>query len=173
MTTSERGKLLETYSQKATDAKPVGSYTPAQLIKLEQEWRIKLKKSGFSDYEMWDNKPHKNKKRIKFIKGHVRMHRYGNMPNFYRRMEQTQEYYRIIGLYAFHCPEGEMPEKYRALLQEYVQHGYRSQAIKAVAPEIKNSAIEMYLIKNLHKMIDFVRKLDNDTEDETRTDYTN
>src|SRR4051812_4095594 len=104
MTTSDQRKLIETYSQKATDAKPVGSYTPAQMVKLEQEWRLKLKKSGFSDYEMWDNKPNKPKRRIRFIKSHVRVQRYGSMSNFYLCMDQYQQYYRVIGLYAHHCP---------------------------------------------------------------------
>lgn len=155
--------------KKVCDSKPIGAYTTAEKIKLEQTWRMKLKESGFSDYEMWDNKPHKKIKKIKFIKSHIRVQRYGSMDNYYRYMGQVQDYFRIIGLYAHHCPPGEMPEKYRALLQDYVQHGYRSQSIREVAPEIKNSAIEMYLQKNLHKMIEFVRQLDNEDEDDRQS----
>lgn len=157
---------------KKCDSKPIGTYTTVEKIKLEQEWRLKLKQSGFSDYELWDNKPRKKIKKIKFIKSHIRVHRYGSMDNYYRYMSQVQDYFRIIGLYAHHCPVGEMPEKYRALLQDYVHHGYRTQSIRDVAPDIKNSAIEMYLQKNLHKMIEFVRQLDTEDEDDTRiTDY--
>lgn len=155
---------------KRCDSKPVGTYSTIEIIKLEQIWRLKLKKSGFSDYEMWDNRPRKKKKTIRFIKSHIRVQRYGSMDNYYRYMHQVQNYFRIIGLYAHHCPKGQMPEKYRALLQDYVNHGYRSQSIRNVAPEIKNSAIEMYLMKNLSKMIEFVSQLDQEDDDEGEAD---
>jgi hypothetical protein len=196
MTTSDQLKLVETYSQKATDSKPIGTYTKKQLIELEHKWRLKLKKSGFEDIEMWDNKPLRKTKRLQFIKGHIRRHRYNmyrhHIPKtldsglkktselkdrnydemaFWRGYQQnadeTFEYYRILGLYAHHCPKGEMPEKYRKLLQVYASCGYRNEAIRKVAPKVKPSAIEMYLMRNFHKMIEFVDKLERE-EDDTR-----
>lgn len=185
MTTSDQLKLIETYSQKATNSKPVGTYTKREILELEHKWRIKLKKSGFQDIEMWDNKPRKRIKKIKFIKGHIRRSSY----NYYRfhaekgprdsqlirakeydemyfwrgfsiKAQETSEYFRIIGLYAHHAPKNDMPEKYRKLLQVYATCGYRNEAIRKVAPKVKPSAIEMYLNRNFKRMIEFVRQLD-------------
>lgn len=193
MTTSDRKtlKLLETYSQKATDAKPVGMYTKKELIKLEHEWRLKLKANGFSDIEMWDNKPRVKKKRVKFIKGHIRMRRYekykghvttelcahsydksrvtSEILKFWKGFElnaqDTFNYFRVIGLYAHHAPYQVHLEKYRELLKYYALHGVRTESIEAIIPGVKTSAVDMYMFRNFPKMLEFVNKMDNE-EDE-------
>lgn len=143
-----------------TDAKPVGHYTPAQLIALEHKWRLKLKDSGFSDVEMWDNKPRHRVKRVKFIKGHIRLQRHKTLKRFVEVAQEGFEYFRVIGLFAHHAPAGMLLEKYRLLLQDYATTGYRLRSIRDVAPEIKPSAIEMYLLDNFPKMLKFVREMD-------------
>ncbi|MCW3101174.1 MAG: hypothetical protein JWL77_6792 [Chthonomonadaceae bacterium] len=184
-------KLLETHSQRATNSKPVGTYTKKELIALEHEWRLKLKASGFSDIEMWDNSPRKHVKKLKFIKGHIRKHRYdkytshitenvagiGRISNDkYKEMrkfwkgyklnaQDTYEYYRIIGLFSHHAPKTVLPEKYRKLLQYYATCGVCSEAIRKAAPTIKASAIEMYLKRNFKKMIEFVNTLNRESLD--------
>lgn len=183
MTTSKQTELIETYSQKARDSKPVGRLTKKEVVELEHKWRLKLKRAGFDDIEMWDNKPRRSQKRVNFIKGHIRRHRYNVYRHhvgkpltrayehpefdevyfwrgFQQNAQETFEYYRVIGLYSYHAPKNDLPEKYRKLLQVYATCGYRNEAIRKVAPDIKPSAIEMYLVRNFNRMLEFVKQLD-------------
>jgi hypothetical protein len=170
------------------DAKPVGNYTRKELIDLEHTWRLKLKQSGFSDIEKWDNKPNNKLKTIKFIKGHIRKSSYNNLrylvpstkkvditetkdkefdetlfwKGFELKASETYEYFRILGLFAEHSPTNIKFEKYREILYVYAQCGNRSKAIQQVDPTIKDSAIEMYLLRNFKHMLKFVNDLDRE-----------
>lgn len=188
-------ELVETYSQKAKDTKPIGVYTKKEIIKLEHEWRLKLKSSGFSDIEMWDNKPKETSKRIKFIKGHIRKCTYQKYSEHVTLMDngqkiyqsaglnaevvkfwkgyklhgtETFEYYRLIGLFAHHAPSELLPVKYKKLLQSYAAQGTYSEAIRTVAPKIKSSAVEMFVRRNIQKIITFVNTLENEDDQRTR-----
>lgn len=189
----KKEQLIETNSQKAKDAKPVGKYTRKELIALEHKWRLKLKSAGFVDMEMWDNKPRKKVKRIRFIKGHIRMYRYrqyvehvtlstngetlranhmiGNQQTikFWKGYSQygreAAEYFRIVGIFAHHAPDNLLPSKYRKLLQVYATTGVCREAIRRVAPTIKPSAISKFITTNFPKMLEFVVALEKEEEE--------
>ena len=152
---------------KELDAKPVGRLSKAELIKLEHEWRLKLKKSGFSDIEMWNNVPKQKRKKITFIKGHIRLSVYKSYSNFKQQAAETLEYYRVIGLCAHHAPAITPGyEKYRELLKDYAQSGYIARSIRDICPGTKTRAVELYIMRNFPKMLEFVRSLDRETDDD-------
>lgn len=138
-----------------TDAKPVGTYTKKELIDLEHKYRLLLKKDGFEDIEMWDNKPKQKRKRIKFIKGHIRWSHYiNNGTSFAKKFEMNEQYFNIIGLYANHSSD--VPEKYRAALIEYAITGNLVKAVQNVDNGTNYKSIHSYIHKNLPTMIEFV-----------------
>ncbi len=155
--------------QSPVDVKaPLPTYTTQQILDLEHEWRLKLKASGFQDVEMWSNKPESKVKKLKFIKGQVRMYWYKTRENFWRDMKDKHNYYRVIGLYAHHAPVTTVDAKYREILKELAVCGNRQHAIDRAAPHIKRSSFIMYLKRNLPKMLAFVNKLDDTIEQEER-----
>lgn len=157
MTTSDK------YS--GTNVKPSPVTSKSELIALEHQWRLQLKSSGFSDIEMWDNKPRRKVKRVKFIKGHIRLKRYKGYANFKVKWSETADFYRVIGLYAHHAPLLRPKyEQYRELLKDYAESGYIIRSIRKVNPRIKSKAVEMYLVRHFHEMLAFVNKLEQEEE---------
>jgi len=131
--------------------------TKEELYKLKHEWRLKLKESGFEDIELWNNGDQRN---VKFIKGHLR-YRSQSALQLNQKINETKEFFRIIGLYANHCKT--IPFKYIILLQDYAITGNMTQSLRNTKSDISIRAATKYVQSNFPKMIAFV---DNEFKDE-------
>lgn len=142
------------------DAKPVGVLSAKELIALEHKYRLLLKKSGFQDVEMWDNKPNQKVKKIKFIKGHIRFKPEVNPKSkekwFFFKSLEIGRYFHVIGLYAHHCTC--IPDKYREILKDYSLTGNLALSIRNTKSNQHHESVLYYIKTNLSKMIDFVNK---------------
>ncbi len=124
-----------------------------ELMNLEQEWRIKLKQSGFNDIEKWDNRPNRNLKQIKFL------------DNFDKLKQkalntQTEEYYRVIGLYAHHAPSERYIDKYREFLKLYAMSAKWEETAQILGYTRESlEAVKKFTYRNLSKMLVFVNQM--------------
>lgn len=129
-----------------------------EFIALDHEWRLKLKESGFKDIEFWDNS--KSKKRVRFIRGHVRWFSYKTKAFYLMKSRDTECYFRVIGVYINHCKT--VPDKYKKILEHYVECGLVGQAIKKSGLEIPVQTVWSYIVRNFAKMLTFVNALDDE-----------
>lgn len=149
---------------------PIGIYTKQELIALEHEWRLKLKKSGFQDIEKWDNRPNKKVKRLRFIRGHVRYSDFKGLGGFIRKSKNIGEYLRVIALYAHHAPSSSsFPETYRKVMVEFANVGVLPLAIKNAGVTVVRRSVHAYIHRNLSKMLVFVHQLDREAAEEEET----
>jgi len=137
----------------ARNAQPVGTLATKELIQLEHKYRLLLKESGFQDIEAWDNRPLVKKKRVKFIKGHIRL-RQGTWEDFAFKQYENKEFFRIIGLYAYHCKN--LPQKYKIVLQDYSLTGNMVASINNTNSDLKVNSLGHYIKRNFIKMLEFV-----------------
>jgi hypothetical protein len=153
-----------------TECKPLDKkYSKKELIKLEHEWRLKLKKSGFQDVEMWDNKPRIRKKRVIFIKGHIRWGDYKTVRRFVQVYQDTEGYFSSLATYANHCPT--VLEKYRAIIQEFAVTGKLKEAIQNHNPEVSPLNVWRYMYTHNRKILDFATKFNQESEEEDNEQY--
>jgi len=147
-----------------TDSKPIGKLSNKEIIELEHKYRLILKKSGFNDIEMWDNRPKAKKKKLNFIKGRIRFSNYKCKGDMVRKYSQTEQYIRIISLYAYHCDS--INPKYSKALQELSLAGSLRKAMEISGDTGKYTiqALSKYVRKNLTQMIEFVNRMDNEDE---------
>lgn len=141
-----------------TDCQPIGEYSKEDINYLEQTYRIKLKKSGFNDIEKWTNIFKRDDTQIKFIKGHIRWSFFKTKEQFIMTQDDAGNYFRLLGLFAYHAPESLLPEKYRAILQSYAQIGSMPQAIKENNSTLVRSTVHGYLERNHKKIMNFLRE---------------
>ena len=150
------------------DCKPLenSNLTSKQVIALEHKYRLLLKKSGFDDIEMWDNKPRGRIKRVKFIKGHIRLGGFSNTTlkdayiNFNTKSTNNFNYYRVIGLFAYNYDK--IPDKYRNVLQDLSITGNLALSIRNTKSDQSHESLRAYIKKNLPEMIKFVRELEDE-----------
>lgn len=148
----------------SSNPKPIPKLSKKEIITLEEEWRLKLKVSGFNDVESTDYRTKNKFKRLCFIKGRIRFGKYGGLEAFKRRRSEVFEYYRIIGLYAHHSPPGSPRlEKYRELLKELALTGSPSKAIRNLNSTVKYITLWNFVNDLFPQMLEFVKDLEEET----------
>lgn len=148
-----------------TNCKPIGELSTAEQLKLEHKYRLLLKESGFQDIEAWDNRPKAKCKKVKFIKGHLRLR--GKTPDrFLEDSYSKMEFFRIIGIYSHHCTK--VPVKYRAVLQDYSISGNMAQSIRDTKSTVTRNTLGHFIKRHLPNMIKFVKEEFNEREESGR-----
>lgn len=112
---------------------------------LQDFWNDKLKDDGFKDIE----------------DGHFydTMRYYHHKGNYFQNRKEYSDYYRIIGLYIHH---NEIKEKYKEILECYVECGSIPLAIRVCGSKVKAVSVYKYLETNFKKMLIWVNELDRD-----------
>ena len=105
-------------------------------------------------------KKRNNHVRVKFIKGHIRRSIYPDNYAFLTKLEGTEGFFRVMGLYAHHCKD--IPERYRAILQDYSISGDIRASTKKINNGVPEKSVYSYLYNHIYnrlpKLIEFVNK---------------
>ena len=115
---------------------------------LYQEWKKKLKDSGFVDIEWGKGRLAGGFLRLGNVKG----------GNFFENRAQHEEYFRMLGIYAHHCPT--CPSKYKDIIAAYAMLGSLPKAVKEVGSRGSYVNIYKYLHKHHEEIMAFVRGFD-------------
>lgn len=118
-----------------------------EFTDLQKIWYKKLKKEGFNDIENNCGFSDKGSPR------------YENNPyDFWGKRFQYRDFFRVIGLYAYHCPDIE--ERHKLVLIEYAECGSIPKAIERSEVNISKRAMGHYIRKNTSKMLSFVNSME-------------
>jgi hypothetical protein len=122
---------------------------------LLNSWNQKLKDSGFKDIEGWSTSG--------------RQHTFGFLDNIGRNNERDQhinkeEKFRMIGIYAYHYPG--LSETMREVLALYSNSVSLRKAVTMVNPPMNYATVKSHLHKRHDKIMEFVRQLDEESNND-------
>lgn len=136
-----------------TDCIPIGTYSKQELIKLEHTYRLLLRKSGFLDIEQWDNSPKRKRKQVKFIRNSIR-YRGKTSLVYFTEAREKEEFFRIIGLYAYHANIAD--KRYKKVLQDYSLTGNLSLSVRNTGNCIRGDYVWRCIKRDFPAMLKFV-----------------